>query len=246
MIALTLIHGWGVNAHIFNDFQQKLPENWVIHTPDLIGHGSQTLPIPFSIHAAADNIAAQQSSPGYLLGWSLGSQVVLQLAARYPQTVRGIILVSGFAKLRASADYPQGINNVLLEKMLGFFQQDYAKYVRQFLELQLIATPERRPLIKQILPDLVRHGTPQALHNALNALESADIRPMLPEIQSPALIICGNKDSVTPPRMSEYLAQHLPNARLHQIDKAAHAPFLSHAEQCAALIKRFIEQCEQR
>ncbi|XXQ67843.1 pimeloyl-ACP methyl ester esterase BioH [Neisseriaceae bacterium B1] len=241
MISLTMIHGWGVNAHIFDDFRHRLPESWQIHTPHLAGHGGAPLQGEFSIIKAADELAAQIVSPTYLLGWSLGSQIALHIAARYPEKVRGMILMSGFAKLRAADDYPQGVRNDLLDKMVGFFQQDYARYVRQFLELQLLNTPEHRPMIDKIMPDLVQYGAPQALQAALNSLEAADARAMLPEIAAPALMICGNKDSVTPPRMSEYLAQHLPHAQLHIIDKAAHAPFLSHAAECVQLIEGFVE-----
>ncbi len=242
MISLTMIHGWGVNAHIFDDFRHRLPENWQIHTPNLAGHGDAPPVGGFSIIAAADELAAQIVAPGFILGWSLGSQIALHIAARHPDKVRGLILMSGFAKLRAADDYPQGVRNDLLDKMAGFFQQDYARYVRQFLELQLINTPEHRPMIDKIMPDLVRNGAPETLQAALNALETADVRAMLPEISAPVLVLCGNKDSVTPPRMSEYLAQFLPNAQLHIIDKAAHAPFLSHAAECADWIGKFVEK----
>lgn len=244
MIQLNFIHGWGVNAKIFQHFSQQFPHNWQIFAHDLAGHGQAPLREPFSITAEADKLADSLDRPSFILGWSLGSQVALHLATRQPEKVRGLILMSGFAKLRASNDYPQGVNNALLNKMVGFFQQDYAKYVRQFLELQLLTTPERRPLIDHLLPDLIQNGTPQALQSALNALEIADARFLLPEIQQPTLIICGNKDAVTPPRMSEYLAAHLPHAQLHIIDKAAHAPFLSHETQCVALIEQFISHLQ--
>lgn len=245
MISLYLIHGWGVNAHIFKDFITRLPENWSIHAIDLPGHGTQKLKGDFSLIQAADDIAKTMTQNSFVLGWSMGSQVAQQLAARHPEKVRGMVLMSGFAKLRASEDYPEGINNSLLNKMLHLFQEDYAHHVQQFLALQLLNTPERQFIIQHILPDIIQHGTPSALHSALNALESADTRALLPEINTPALIICGNKDAVTPPRMSQYLAQYLPRAQCIFIDKAAHAPFLSHADLCAQHITPFINNIEQ-
>lgn len=242
MIELTLIHGWGVNGHIFGDFCFRLPETWVVNAPHLAGHGGAPLYGTFSIEQAADDLAATWDAPRFVLGWSLGSQIALHLAHRHPEKVRGLILMSGFAKLRATDDYPQGVSNALLAKMLGLFQQNYAQYVQQFLQLQVLNTPEKKPLIEQILPDLVKNGAPQALQAALNALEAADARTLLPEIRQPSLVICGNKDGVTPLRMSEYLAQHLSNARLYVIDKAAHAPFFSHDEQCVALLCTFVQE----
>lgn len=244
MISLYLIHGWGVNAHIFKDFLTLLPENWQTRALNLAGHGNQPLVGEFSIIQAADDIAKHITHPSFVLGWSLGTQVAQHLVARYPEKIQGIILISGFAKLRKSEDYPEGIDNALLNKMVQLFQHDYAKHVRQFLELQLLHTPERRFIIEQIMPDLIQHGSPSALRSALDALEQADTRALLPELNVPALILCGNKDTLTPPRMSHYLAQHLPQAKMIVLDKAAHAPFLSHAQLCVAHIQDFIQRVQ--
>lgn len=229
-----------MNAHIFKDFLTQLPSNWQTHALDLAGHGKQALIGDFSIIKAADDLAQQIDQPSFVLGWSMGAQVVQHLAARYPEKVHGIILMSGFAKLRKSDDYPEGIDNALLNKMVHLFQQDYAKHVHQFLALQLLNTPEKRFIIEHIMTDLIQHGSPSALNSALNALEEADTRALLPKIKRPALILCGNKDAITPPRMSHYLVQNLPQAELFILDKAAHAPFLSHADLCVEHISNFI------
>ena len=52
-------------------------------------------------------------------------------------------------------------------------------------------------------------------------------------------LVYGDKDSITPPRMGDYLARHLPNAEMHTIPQAAHAPFLSHPAQFSALLHPF-------
>ena len=62
-------------------------------------------------------------------------------------------------------------------------------------------------------------------------------------LAAPALLIFGGKDSITPPRMGEYLHRHLPHSELHIIEKAAHAPFLTHAAQFAAWLADFFNRC---
>ena len=123
--------------------------------------------------------------------------------------------------------------------MLPLFAQDYGKYMRQFLELQLLHTPEARQIVDALLPDIVRHGTPAALAAALEAAERADARALLPHIRQPVLLVYGGKDGITPPRMGGYLQEHLPHAETVVIDQAAHAPFLSHAAEFANLLARF-------
>ena len=43
--------------------------------------------------------------------------------------------------------------------------------------------------------------------------------------------------------MGEYLHRHLPHSELHIIEKAAHAPFLTHAAQFAAWLADFFNRC---
>lgn len=236
----TFIHGWGVNRHIFDDFRRKLPENWYSCAPHLLGHGFAPFDGNFTVARAADQIAQSISQPNYVFGWSLGGLVALHLAAHYPEKVKGLILCCSFAKLLAAPDYPEGLSQSSLNKMIPLFEQDYAKYVRQFLELQLLNNPNRQAILQNVLPDVAKLGAPQALYSALQAVENADFRSQLAHIQQPCLLIYGDKDAITPPRMGQYLAQHLPNAQMQRIAKAAHAPFLSHADEVIAHIAQWI------
>lgn len=244
MTHLCLIHGWAANGHIFNDLRCRLPADWHTSAPHLPGHGDAAALNGFDVDTAADILAAQLRQPAYLLGWSLGGLVALSLAARYPHQVKGLVLCATFAKLHAAADYPEGVKTALLARMQHLFEQDFAKHMRQFLELQLLHHPDRRTVIDAVLPDMVKHGTPEALTEALAAVEKADWRFRLPEIRCPALLLYGTHDTVTPPRMGDYLLHHLPDAQMRLIDKAAHAPFLSHADEFARLTAEFVMQTE--
>ena len=177
-----MIHGWAANGRVFDPLRESLPENWRIRTPDLPGHGASPDNGAFDITATADALAAEidDGEPADLLGWSLGGLVALHLAHRHPQKVRKLCLTASFAKFLAAPDYPEGLSNPALGKMITLFRQDYQKYMRQFLELQFLYAKEARPLMHAILPDIVKHGTPAALETALAALSAADARPFLP------------------------------------------------------------------
>lgn len=234
-----LIHGWGANRHVFDDLMPRLPAEWAVCAPDLPGHGDAPFVRPFDI--AADGIAAQIDAPADILGWSLGGLVALYLAARHPGKVRSLCLTASFARLTADEDYPEGLAAPALGKMVGAFRSDYAKHIKQFLQLQLLHTPDAAEIIGRILPDLARCGTPSALQEALDAAERADARHLLDKIDVSVLLVFGGKDAITPPRMGEYLHRRLKGSRLVVMEKAAHAPFLSHAEAFAALYRDFVE-----
>ncbi|WP_308035801.1 pimeloyl-ACP methyl ester esterase BioH [Neisseria cinerea] len=236
-----LIHGWGANRHVFDDLMPRLPATWSVSSVDLPGHGDAPFVQPFDIEAAADAVAAQIDAPADILGWSLGGLVALYLAARHPGKVRSLCLTASFARLTADEDYPEGLAAPALGKMVGAFRSDYAKHIKQFLQLQLLHTHDADGIIGRILPDLARCGTPSALQEALDAAERADARHLLDKIDVPVLLVFGGKDAITPPRMGEYLHRRLKGSRLVVMEKAAHAPFLSHAEAFAALYRDFVE-----
>jgi len=49
-----------------------------------------------------------------------------------------------------------------------------------------------------------------------------DLRPRLPQIQAPTLVITGEKDVICPIEEARYLAQHIPKARLEIIPDSGH------------------------
>ncbi len=53
-----------------------------------------------------------------------------------------------------------------------------------------------------------------------------DVRDSLGALETPALAVVGEQDSLTPPSSHEYLAAHLPNCELAVIDDAAHLAML--------------------
>lgn len=93
---------------------------------------------------------------------------------------------------------------------------------------------------------LFAHGSeasgPQlaALASDLELLRHTDLRPLLGRIPLPSLVVAGQYDRVTLPAASHALANALPNGRYVEIRRAAHAPFLSHLAELAALLADFL------
>jgi pimeloyl-[acyl-carrier protein] methyl ester esterase len=89
---------------------------------------------------------------------------------------------------------------------------------------------------------LTLQGAPQraALLAAMALLESVDLRALVPSIKQPTLIIAGSNDRVTPPVAARWLAQALPHASLHEVQRAGHAPMISHHAEVAAAMRGFL------
>ena len=79
----------------------------------------------------------------------------------------------------------------------------------------------------------------------LEILRAADLRAALPQIRLPSVVIAGERDRLTPPSASEWLATSLPSARYQVIARAAHAPFLSHADHVLGEVTGFLDAAAQ-
>jgi pimeloyl-ACP methyl ester carboxylesterase len=53
-------------------------------------------------------------------------------------------------------------------------------------------------------------------------LARKDLRPALPEINCPTLILCGEGDAITPLEGASEIAQALPMAEFHSLQHAGH------------------------
>src|SRR5205807_1852267 len=76
---------------------------------------------------------------------------------------------------------------------------------------------------------LAAHGPaqPEALARGLDRLRCGDLRPALPLVRIPALVVSGGLDRITPAAAGRALAAALPKGRYVEFARAAHAPFLS-------------------
>lgn len=254
--ALVLLHGWGLNVRVWDGLATALCDRFRIIAVDLPGHGrSDWLPERSSLEEQAaqvrDTVAAMASDYS-LLGWSLGGQIALQLAAaqRDSAAVDRLVLLAATPRFLAGPDWPHGAPPERLAAQAAGLEIDYRRTVSDFLELQVRGSAGGAEALEQLRTALFAHGIPRApgasgpqlaaLIRGLELLRDSDLRPLLPRITLPTLVIAGQYDRVTHPAASRALADSLPNARYVEIRRAAHAPFLSHLPELDALISGFL------
>jgi len=74
------------------------------------------------------------------------------------------------------------------------------------------------------------------------ACDGFDVRERLPDLRVPALIICGERDSMTPPRWSHYLHAGISDSEGYFIRGSGHMVPLEKPEQTAKLISTFFNR----
>lgn len=250
---LVMLHGWGMHGGIWGDAVAQLAQSFTVHNVDLPGHGysrgqksgdrSRKKNHEKLLDEIVDSLLARFDEPMSLCGWSLGGLIAQRWAARAPEKIRRLVLVASTPCFAARADWEYGMPQQTLAQFAADLEKNHAATLRRFLALQLRGSENERELLGLLRDKLSSHGEPQlaALRAGLDILRDTDLRPLLPGIGQPTLVIAGERDKLTPPPASRYLAQTLPNARVVEITGAAHLPFLSHSEIFVRQVKDFLK-----
>jgi pimeloyl-[acyl-carrier protein] methyl ester esterase len=241
---LVMLHGWGMHGGIWQETAARLAGDVEVHVVDLPGHGMSKPAQAFALDAVVDGLVARFSQPVDVLGWSLGGIIAQRWAMRMPQQLRRLVLVASTPCFAARADWDCGMPQQTLAQFAAELENNHAATLRRFLALQLRGSENERELLALLRERLFSRGEPdmQALRGGLDILRDADLRAGLAQIRQPALLIAGERDKLTPPQASRYMAQAMPDAQAVVIEGAAHAPFLSHPDIFVAQVKSFLHE----
>jgi pimeloyl-[acyl-carrier protein] methyl ester esterase len=239
-----MLHGWGMHGGIWHALAAQLAQDCEVHNVDLPGHGASASPDAFTLDAVVERLDAHFTQPVAVLGWSLGGMLAQHWAAREPQKVERLVLVASTPCFSEREDWPFGMGSATLQQFAAELEQNHAVTLRRFLALQVRGSEHERELLASLRARLFSRGEPgmAALRGGLEILRDADLRSRAASLTQPALLIAGERDKLTPPEASHYLAQAMPEARAVVIEGAAHAPFLSHPELFLERLKRFLHE----
>ena len=244
---LVLLHGWSANLGVWRELAAQLARRHRVIAIDLPGHGRSDWDAKASSPAAQAWRVAATLAPlterYALLGWSLGGQFALDLAAAMPAPIERLVLVNTTPRFLAAPGWPFGAPPALLQRLATRLAREQAQAVEEFQKLQVRGNSPRTAarVLRGLRGALRSHGTaqPAALAHGLERLRDADLRPALPMVRVPALVVTGSHDRIIRPAASRALAA-LAGARYFEFAGAAHAPFLSHPAQFAQLVQGFL------
>lgn len=254
---LLFIHGWGMHGGMWGGVTGRLAQHHRVLAVDLPGHGfsgkgeagrgkGEAGAPPFTLDGVVAELAERFAgeAPLTVCGWSLGGQIALRWAARHPEQVARLVLVSSTPCFVQREGWDCAMSGPVLESFAGALQQNYLQTLRRFLSLQLRGSEQERELLAVLRASLLARGEPDlaALRAGLDILRDSDQRAALPEVRQPTLVLAGVRDTLTPLQASEYLAERMPQARLAAIGGAAHAPFLSHPDEFVACLLDFLDE----
>ncbi|HSJ79728.1 MAG TPA: pimeloyl-ACP methyl ester esterase BioH [Thiobacillus sp.] len=238
---LALVHGWGMNARVFDTLTDLLTTDFEVRALDLPGHGGRAALAVNTLQSWADDLARQLPDSAWLLGWSLGGQVAMRAALDHPHKISRLILLSSTPKFVATEAWTRGMAAAELQDFGTALLADPEVTLLRFLSLQTRGMAGQKALLQQLRQTLLAApvARSEALAGGLAILRDTDLRAELPRLTQPTLVLHGALDTLTPPAAGTWLAKTLPAAQHLEFARAAHAPHLSHAAAVAAAIGQF-------
>lgn len=202
------------------------------------------------IHQLLRHLKIQQS---VFVGHSMGVNVSLEFAVRYPELVLGMVLVSGsvFPHKRVSFD----LNIVeVLSPLLGYFAKNHPRALQSFWTTQFM-NPLARFIIArggfnvrkvsdefiQVYMKKIGEIAPAVFIRLINEIKDHNIFPRLEDVKTPALVIGGGKDYVIPPHLQNMLHQYLSNSQLCIIEDGSHVPQVDFHEVVNQRMESFLD-----
>ncbi|WP_462157040.1 pimeloyl-ACP methyl ester esterase BioH [Pseudoalteromonas sp. GB56] len=244
---LVLLHGWGMNREVWDLIHPELRFvfDGEVTALDLPGYGydkaSNYPDAKFDLQGMAESLSEKLHDNSIIMGWSLGGLVALYLAHFYPQKVSKVILVASTPFFAQSEDWP-GIKRSVLEDFNQQLINNSAKTIERFLAIQAMGSQSARQDIKQLKGFIQQAPATdsQVLKQGLDILENQDLRQEFAGLSQPISAIFGRLDALVPYKAIEQMQHLRPELDIAVIDKASHAPFISHKEEFIAVLKSML------
>lgn len=240
---IVLLHGWGMNSGAFHEFIPYLSDSFTVTTIDLPGFGENAnyVPEPYTLASLTASILPYIPKGAFLAGWSLGGLVAQHIACDANTPIGGLITIASTPKFDASRGWP-GIEPDILTMFESQLERDYQKTLDRFLMIQAMGSETARKDIKTIKKQITQYPNPSALalRDGLGLLSEVDLRHHIGRIQVPTLKVYGRLDSLVPTSAIDQIHELQPQADSVVLPHASHAPFISHPQQCADVIRQFV------
>lgn len=220
---LLLLHGWGVDLHSFDLIIPHLSPYFQIFLLDLPGFGSSSkLPHIFGTKDYASAVEEFLKILGIgdfnLLGHSFGGAISLVLTAQN-KAVNKLILVDS-AGIRIKSSYTK--LKIFLYKILKK------------------AVPKSKETLIQKVLGSADYRNAGELRGTFIKIVNEDLRHLLPQIKTPALIAWGENDTVTTLKEARILQQGIAGSQLKIIEHSGHLPQIDSPEPLSQLIVDFL------
>jgi pimeloyl-ACP methyl ester carboxylesterase len=256
---VVLCDGIGCDGFVWKYLREDLADRYRLIHWHYRGHGrspkphdpEQIGPLTFAddLQAVLDETETESAT---LMGHSMGVQVILEAYRRHPQRVSALILVCGapghlLKTFRGTGSF---------ETLLPTLRKTIDRAPRFFNAMSRVLVPTRFAWSVatklEVDPELVNsvdfmpylrglaRVEPRYFVAVLERAAAHSAHDVLEQISVPTLVIGGEKDGFTPPKLSESMAESIPGSELLMVDRGTHTAPLERPGLVAEAIRGFL------
>lgn len=208
--AVALVHGLSGSSRWWARNIRGLSAHYRVLVPDVVGFGRSRLAaaalpdVPALAAVLGEWLSFAAGGPAHLVGHSMGGQLAIHVAARSGEHVKRLVLVDA-----------AGLPRPLTPRHVTRFAYEMAPPWQW-------GDPTFLPVM---LGDALSAG-PWNVMRALRHILRDDVRPLLPDIRQPTLVLWGERDSIIPPLHGEEMRRLIPGSRLLVLRGTYHNPMV--------------------
>lgn len=233
--ALVFVHGWCCDHTYWSEQVDRFSGDYQVVTLDLAGHGESGLNrtdwtasrFAEDVVAVADHLNLNRI---VLIGHSMGGTVVVEVAARMPERVAGLVAV----------DTLQNVERKWSEEdfnaFVGPMEADFVKTTTEFVTKGLFTEDADPELANRVATNMAQ-CPPEIGVAMMRAMFNQDIKPVLDTLDIPIRLI--NSDLY--PTDMEANRRHMKDAELILLDGLGHFPQMEDPERFNDALQRVVD-----
>jgi pimeloyl-ACP methyl ester carboxylesterase len=245
------VHGFGFTGFTWRHVCRSVGDSFAYYAIDLPGCGNSPAPDGFDYSlenisdVVADFIVRKDLKALLLVGWSLGSGIVLLSVLRHPELgsrIKSLCIIDGIA-------YPQKFPffvGLLRVPMLGHAISEMVPAEVQASSVLKFCYFDKRLITKEQISEYARHlrkkGVRQALMKVARSIDTNRLSEYISQLNTidlPSLLIWGREDRAVPVEIGYRLAKELKHSSLTVIERCGHMPHEERPDQVIAALRQF-------
>ncbi len=238
---LILMHGLGGYAERWSNLMPFLNKKFHIFVPDLIGYGQSDKPsVDYTpelfVKFVFEFMETLDIKKTFMIGTSLGGQIVAECAATQESTIEKIILISPAGIMRKSTPTLDAYTMAALYPTKESVKTAYQMMVGPGKQVSEIS-------IERFVNNMSRPNAKMAFLSTLLGLKNApDIFDKLERIIVPTLLIWGKEDKLIPFEYSQEFISSINNCEFIPMEGCGHSPYVEEPEKLSELVIKFLSK----
>jgi 3-oxoadipate enol-lactonase len=249
---IVQIHGAGFGHYNFAPATPELAQHFKVVDYDMRGYGQSDRPVQdYDMEVWADDLAGLMDALGietaHVHGTSMGGMIAIVFAGKYPERTTSVVINCAAAKLGHTGRLifknwidiarldPDGPGSRILAELISW----------QALSKRFLETPDAPDAIDNIQEILRDSNRIEVFTAACQAMCDMDISGYLPKITSPALVLGGDEDLMTPWDQGhagigmQGIFEAIPNAEKYVIAGSGHSTLFDNTAEHVRVVTDF-------